>query len=69
MFGREKVLICSDGLYRTHDDGEMEEIFCREFTDFAGELIEKALEKTGEMQDNITVLVLEIKKAWEENKE
>ena len=57
-----KILICTDGLTDMLEDKEIEQIMSKRISakDIVNELLEKALEKGG--TDNITVIVLEIKK-------
>lgn len=56
----DRILLCSDGLYRTLEEDRLAQILCRRDKNPAEELLLAAIHKDIENQDNITVLVLDI---------
>jgi serine/threonine protein phosphatase PrpC len=59
---RDRILLCSDGLWGSLADGEITDVLAtRPVSDAVPELVERALRVAGESSDNVTVLALE----WE----
>lgn len=54
----DRLLLCSDGLYRTLLEEEIEELLSLSPPEAAERLVQKALEKDHPYQDNVTVEVL-----------
>ena len=60
LLRHDKVLLCSDGLYKVLSDSEAEKILSGRIGAFADELVRCALEKRRQNQDNITAVILNI---------
>lgn len=60
LFRRDKILLCSDGLYKTLSDSEIGEILAGKYNTFADEIVKRVLAKRKQNQDNITAVVLNI---------
>jgi PPM family protein phosphatase len=58
LLNNDLVLICSDGLYNTLTDEEINEILINQKSNPAEELVKRALLKMIKYQDNITALIL-----------
>jgi PPM family protein phosphatase len=62
MHPKDRVLLCSDGLWGSLPDAEIAEVLSsRAISDAVPELVERALRVAGEKSDNVTVLAVE----WE----
>jgi serine/threonine protein phosphatase PrpC len=62
MHPKDRVLLCSDGLWGSVSDAEITEVLARNaISDAVPELVERALRVAGEKSDNVTVLAVE----WE----
>jgi len=58
----DRVMLCSDGLWGTVDDGDITTVLARQaISDAVPDLVERALRAGGEHSDNVTVLAVE----WE----
>ncbi len=60
LLKKDKILLCSDGLYKTLSDNEIGEILTGKYNAFADALVRTALTKKKQNQDNITAVVLNI---------
>jgi PPM family protein phosphatase len=56
----DKVILCSDGLYDTIPENEIEAVLSVRHANYAEELVKITLEKNNPYQDNVTVIVLDI---------
>jgi PPM family protein phosphatase len=62
MHPRDRVLLCSDGLWGSVPDAEIAEVLARRaISDAVPELVERALRVAGDTSDNVTALAVE----WE----
>jgi serine/threonine protein phosphatase PrpC len=62
MHPRDRVLLCSDGLWGTVSDAEIADVVAtRPISDAVPELVERALRVAGDKSDNVTALAVE----WE----
>jgi serine/threonine protein phosphatase PrpC len=62
MHPKDRVLLCSDGLWGSVSDAEITEVLAKNaISDAVPELVERALRVAGEKSDNVTVLAVE----WE----
>lgn len=56
----DKVILCSDGLYDTIPENEIEAVLSVRHANYAEELVKITLEKNNPYQDNVTIIVLDI---------
>jgi serine/threonine protein phosphatase PrpC len=62
VYPGDRLMLCSDGLWGTVDDGVITEVLAhRPISDAVPELVERALRAGGDGSDNVTVLAVE----WE----